>query len=261
MIRMPGRSFQGPLPPLTIEQQALEQELRTSVQMLAGRIGERNLFHYQELGATADYIHATLAGFGYDVRHHRYDVAGRASENLEVEVRGSQRPEEILLIGAHYDSVQGSPGANDNATGVAAILALARAFSGKQAGRTLRFVAFTNEEPPFFQTVNMGSLVYAERSRSRQEQITLMVSLETLGYYSDVPGSQSYPFPFGLFYPSTANFIAFVSNTDNGAWVRRLVDHSGSTRVSHPKGARSGAAFPAWPGRIIGHFGNKVTRP
>lgn len=119
MIRMPNDSFRGALPPLTDEQRRLEDDLRAAVQQLAGTIGERNLFHYKQLVAAAEYIHATLAGFGYEVRRQKYHVSGLACENLEAEILGTEKPEDILLIGAHYDSVQGSPGANDNATGVA----------------------------------------------------------------------------------------------------------------------------------------------
>lgn len=223
MIRMPNDSFRGALPPLTDEQRRLEGELRASVQQLAETIGERNLFHYKQLVAAAEYIHATLAGFGYTVRRQKYHVSGQACENLEAEIRGTNKPEDIFLIGAHYDSVQGSPGANDNATGVAALLALARAFAKTKPSRTLRFVAFTNEEPPFFQSRHMGSRVYAQQSRAQGEKILLMLSLETIGYYSDKPRSQGYPFPFSLFYPPTANFIAFVSNMENASWVRQLL--------------------------------------
>jgi len=223
MIRMPSDSFRGPLPPLTEEQRRLEEELRASVQQLAGTIGERNLFRHKQLSEAADYIRTTLARTGYEVRQHTYEVAGQPCENLEVEVRGKEHPDEIILIGAHYDSVQGSPGANDNATGVAAMLALAKAFAKTVFSRTLRFVAFTNEEPPFFQSRYMGSRVYAQRSHERGEKIVLMLSLETIGYYSDEPGSQGYPFPFSFFYPSTANFIAFVSNMKNASWVRQLL--------------------------------------
>jgi Zn-dependent M28 family amino/carboxypeptidase len=140
-----------------------------------------------------------------------------------VEILGKDKAEKIALIGAHYDSVQGSPGANDNATGVAALLALARRFSQAPLLRTVRFVAFTNEEPPLFQSRHMGSRIYARGCRDRGEQIFPMLSLETIGYYSDEPGSQKYPFPFGLFYPSTANFIAFVSNMENAPWVKQLL--------------------------------------
>jgi Zn-dependent M28 family amino/carboxypeptidase len=151
-------------------------------------------------------------------------VKGRVCENIEVEVRGTDRPDHILVIGAHYDSVEGSPGANDNGTGVAAMMALARVFVQTPSKRTVRFVAFVNEEPPFFQTDDMGSRVYAKRSRQRGESIDLMISLETIGYFSDTPGSQSYVPPLNFLYPSTGNFIAFVSNTDNGLWVETVTD-------------------------------------
>jgi Zn-dependent M28 family amino/carboxypeptidase len=223
MIRTPSESFKGPLPPLTEAERGLEQELRTYVQQLAGQIGERNLFRYKQLVAAATYIHTTLTSAGYDVRRHTYDVAGQASENLEAEVLGTDKPDDIVLIGAHYDSVQGSPGANDNASGVAAMLALARAFAGTKPVCTLRFLAFTNEEPPFFQSRYMGSRLYAQRSRAQHENISLMLSLETIGFYSDNPGSQHYPFPFNFFYPSTANFIAFVGNMEQAPWVTRLL--------------------------------------
>jgi len=223
MIRMPGQSHQGPLPPLTDEQRKLEQELHSHVQMLAGQIGERNVFHHDRLVMAADYIRATLAGAGYEVRLQPYEVAGKICENVEAEVRGGKRPDDIIVIGAHYDSVQGSPGANDNASGVAATLALARAFAETTPARTLRFVSFANEEPPLFQTEHMGSRVYAMRSRERGENIVLMLSLETIGYYSDEPGSQHLLFPLNLIYPSTGNFIAFVSNVENGFLVRQLV--------------------------------------
>jgi Zn-dependent M28 family amino/carboxypeptidase len=223
MIRMPGDSFKGPLPPLTQDQRALEQELRTYVQQLAGRIGERNLLRYPSLVAAAGYLRTTLTSFGYEVGRQPYQVTGQTCENLDAGVRGIDKPADILLIGAHYDSVQGSPGANDNATGVAAMLALARAFAGARPSCTLRFAAFTNEEPPYFQSRHMGSRIYARECRAKGEQILLMLSLETIGYYSDEPGSQSYPFPFSFFYPSTGNFIAFVSNMEHASWVRRLL--------------------------------------
>ncbi|MDR4495747.1 MAG: M28 family peptidase [Nitrospirales bacterium] len=223
MIRMPGESYRGPIPPLTADEQELEKELRRHVTMLAGEIGERNLSYYDKLQLAVDYIKTRFQKSGYVVRSQEYQVEGRICENIEVEVRGTRHPEEILLIGAHYDSVKGSPGANDNATGVAAVLELARIFSQVPSSRTLRFVAFVNEEPPFFQTPDMGSWVYAQRSRERGEQINAMFSLETIGYYSERPGSQHYPAPLGLLYPSTGNFIGFVGNIQNGELVRRVV--------------------------------------
>lgn len=223
MIRMPGESFRGTNPPLSVDEEVLERELRSHVSMLGGEIGERNLLHYDKLQQAADYIKTNFQQSGYVVRSQEYQVEGQVCENIEVEVRGTTQPEEIILIGAHYDSVKGSPGANDNGTGVAAVLALARVFSQIQPSRTLRFVAFVNEEPPYFQTPEMGSWVYAQRSRERDEHISLMLSLETIGYYSEQPGSQQYPTPLGFLYPSTGNFIGFVSNIQNGDLVRKVV--------------------------------------
>jgi Zn-dependent M28 family amino/carboxypeptidase len=114
-----------------------------------------------------------------------------------VELLGQARPQEVLIVGAHYDTERGSPGANDNASGVAALMALAREFANKPFARTLRLVAFTNEERPFLQTEKMGSRVYARRCRERHEMIVGMLSLETIGCCSDEKGSQWLSF-FGL---------------------------------------------------------------
>jgi Zn-dependent M28 family amino/carboxypeptidase len=158
---------------------------------------------------------------------------GKVCHNIEAEVRGA-RPE-ILLIGAHYDSVFGSPGANDNGSGVAALLALSRRFAARASSakaipaavsrsQTLRFVAFVNEEPPYFQTPEMGSFVYAGRCKARGDQIKAMISLETIGYFSDAPNSQTYPsVGLGVFYPKVADFIGFVGNVGSRELLRRAV--------------------------------------
>lgn len=202
----------GSIPALTGEEIALRDALHRDVGELAGTIGERNLSHYHALRRAAEFIETSFTEAGYVVRRQGFTAEGNAVANLEVALNGSGRAEEIVIIGAHYDSVDGSPGANDNATGVAAVLALARAFAGTSPSRTLRFVAFVNEEPPYFQTPAMGSLVYAERCQANQERVVAMLSLETIGYYADARGSQSYPVPFQFFYPSQGNFIGFVGN-------------------------------------------------
>ena len=181
---------------------------------LAETIGERNLQRRPvQLAQAADYIEADLTTHGYAVKRQEYEVNGSRCCNLEVEIRGTTLPDEIVVVGAHYDSVPGSPAANDNASGVAAVLSLAHAFSRATTGRTLRFLAFVNEEAPYAHTEQMGSWVYARRCRERGEQVTAMLSLETMGYFSEAPGSQSYPPAVGLVYPSVGNFIAFVGNT------------------------------------------------
>jgi len=194
------------------------------VKHLAGEIGERNVIHRpRELNQAADYIEAEFARAGYEVRRQEYNVSGTDCFNLEVEISGTSLPDEIVIIGAHYDSVTGSPAANDNGSGVAALLGLARRFSRRTCERTLRFVAFVNEEAPYAHTEQMGSWVYARRCRERGEKVSAMLSLETIGYYSDTPGSQKYPPLVGLLYPSTGNFIAFVGNTRYSDLVRQVV--------------------------------------
>ncbi|MCX8045146.1 MAG: M28 family peptidase, partial [Desulfobacterota bacterium] len=171
----------------------------------------------------AAYNEAYFKDYGYAVERQAYTVANMTFYNVIAEVRGSSRPEEIIIIGAHYDTFPGSPGADDNGSGIAALLVLARLFSGNVLERTLRFAAFVNEEPPFFWTRSMGSYVYALRCREQGENIRAMLSLESIGYYSDKPKTQHYLFPLGLFYPRTGNFIAFVSNLMSRNLLRHCV--------------------------------------
>ena len=125
----------------------------------------------------------------------------------------------------------GTSGANDNTSGVAATLALARRFARRKTDRTLRFVAFTNEEAPYAYTEQMGSRVYSRRCRERGEYVVAMMSLETIGYYDDRPGSQKYPPPIGSLYPSEGNFIGFIGNLASADLFLRVV---GTFRESEP---------------------------
>jgi hypothetical protein len=205
------------------------ERLKAHVQVLAGDIGERNTFRPNTLRRAADYIEKVWREQGYDVVRHEYEVHGGKSDvtvgkwaNLEVTRRGSTIPEEIILVGAHYDSAMGSPGANDNATGVAALLEISRLFAAVNPGKTVRFVAFVNEE--LFKTTAMGSRVYAKKIRERGDNISAMVSLETLGSYNNIPGSQRFPYPawlFKLVYPAKGNFVMFVSNWSSRPSMRR----------------------------------------
>jgi len=175
---------------------------------LARDIGERNATKPKAYAAAAEFIERSLPNATRQI----FD----GGVNIECEVPGS---DEIIVIGAHYDSVIGSPGADDNATGVAAIIELAKRF--RKTTRTLRFVAFANEEPPHFGTPAMGSLRYAQRCRERNEKVVGMLSLETIGYFNDAPKSQRYPAMLELLYPSTGDFIAFVSNLKSAKLTRR----------------------------------------
>ena len=198
--------------------------LRAHVQTLAGEIGERNVFRPSALRAAADYIAAEWQAQEYRVTAQTYEVHGVACANLEVARRGTRTPEEIIVVGAHYDSVIGSPGANDNGSGVAALLAMSRSFARDEPDRTIRFVAFVNEEPPFFSTRRMGSDVYARAAHARGDDIRLMLSLETIGCYREEAGSQRYPPGLGRFYPDRGNFIAFVANLRSRHRLREAVE-------------------------------------
>jgi hypothetical protein len=239
-MKMPGKNISAAAS-LSQEDVDLRGELKADVEKLAGEIGERNMLRYSQLNTAADFIENSFSSAGLQPRRDSYDLHGRACHNIEAEIRGA-RPE-ILLIGAHYDSVLGAPGANDNGSGVAAMLALARRFAGKPAQHTLRFVAFVNEEPPYFLTGQMGSFVYAGRCKAHGDRISAMISLETIGYFSDAPHSQTYPAPgLGVFYPSIGNFIGFVSNVPSRHLLRRAI----ALFRKHANIPSEGAALPAF---------------
>ncbi|MFN8613280.1 MAG: M28 family peptidase [Vulcanimicrobiota bacterium] len=238
---MPGKSHSGPLPRASAHQRQLAVRLRADVTHLAVEIGERNSVHAPAaLAKTRDWIRGQLVQAGYVVRDHIFHSGGRTFTNLECELPG-QTPE-LILVGAHYDSAEGCPAANDNGSGVASLLALARYLKSlkQKPGRTIRLVAFCNEEPPHFWHESMGSLQYARMARKRGDRITAMLSLETMGYYSDKPGSQKFPVPLGLSYPDTGNYIVFVGNLMSGPLVRKCV---GSFRKHQPFPSQ-GAALP-----------------
>ncbi len=247
-------------PPAAAETTVLRDNLSRHVHVLAGDIGERNLAAYAGLNRAADYALAQMSGNGLLMRNQEYQAkpgllrgkwtgAGRGRQtyrNIIGEIRGTSRPEEIVVVGAHYDSVavKGCRGANDNASGVAATLELARAFAGRPQARTLRFVAFANEEPPFFWSAGMGSYVYAKECRAKDEKIVAMLTPETIGYYSDRPGSQRYPLPFfSWFHPRTGNFVAWVANdAGSKALHRRCL----KVFREHSTFPADGAVVPKW---------------
>jgi Zn-dependent M28 family amino/carboxypeptidase len=242
VVQMPGRSYQGSLDPLNSEERRIEDGLRRHVEALADDIGERNLWRYSALDAAGRYIDRSLADLGYRVESQEFQALGRVVRNIEVEIRGTGSPPQTVVVGAHYDTVRGSPGANDNGSGVAALLELARLLHGQHPQRGIRLVAFVNEEAPFGYSELMGSLRYAQRARARAEDVVAMLSLETIGYYSDAPGSQRYPFPFSLFYPDRGDFVGFVANTASRSLVRRAI----ASFRRHARFPSEGVAAPEW---------------
>jgi hypothetical protein len=223
MTAVPGRSWNGPLPPLAAGEKALAERLRADVEAIAAE--PHNVAHPGALERSARYLEGRLSSLGYAVDSQRFRTGGVEVRNLEAVVEPARADAPTLVIGAHYDSVGEAPGGDDNATGAAALVELARGLAPLR-GRSrlrLRLVLFVNEEPPFFKTEAMGSLVFARALRLGGERIEGMIALETLGFYRDSPGSQHYPPPLGAFYPDRGDFVAFVGTTESRAWVRHVV--------------------------------------
>ena len=217
MLYTPGSSFAGAV---TAGPEDLSSELRRHVIALAEGIGERGTYKPDAYIKARDYIADQFRAMGYDPRFQTFTARDIECSNIEVTVPSTAKANDIFVIGAHYDTVQDSPGANDNTSGVAGVLSLARMLKDSHPACTIRLVAFAEEEPPSFQTITMGSMFYAKSCRDRNENIVGMFSLETIGYYSDAPDSQRYPTPFDKVYPSVGNFIAFVANVQSGGLMR-----------------------------------------
>jgi hypothetical protein len=241
-VRMPGPAFAGPLAPLTPAQEMSRVRLAHHVQVLAGDIGVRSDGEYARVQRAAAYIESELRALGYAVVSREFTAGGRTYRNLEATLGGTTSRQEVVVLGAHYDTAEDAPGADDNASGVAAVLELARVFAREPQARTVRFVFFPNEEPPWFPTANMGSRHYATAARARNDQIVAMLSIESIGYYDTEPGTQRYPFPLNLAYPDVGDFIGFVSNLKSRGLLHRAI----SAFRAHARFPTQGAAAPAW---------------
>ncbi|MDQ1816554.1 M28 family peptidase [Massilia sp. CCM 9210] len=200
---------------------------------LAGHVrqiasSEHNTGTPAALEKAALYLEATLAAQGYAVRRDEYTYDGHRVRNLEVSIANiapGKQPERIYIVGAHYDSAPGTPGANDNGSGSAAVVELARMFKGAvpAPGNELRFVLFVNEEPPYFGGEGMGSRHHARALKARGQHVEAALILETIGYYTNAKNSQRYPPGVSAFYPDQGNFIAFVGTLGSSSLVRKTV--------------------------------------
>jgi hypothetical protein len=246
MIRMPGRSHSGPLPALSAEDRALAERLEADVTMLAGTIGIRNRYALANYERAAAYIEARLIASGYTPARQPSPprLPSLTPGNIWAEIRGTTEPERIVIVGAHYDSFADSPGANDNGTGVAAVLALADRLADSRPAKTLRFCLFVDEEPPYFQTEEMGSLVYARGCAERGEQIDGMISVETIGWYTNDADSQRYPAPLSAVYPNQGNFVGFVGNVASRRLLHEVIASFRETTAFPSEGAALPAALP-----------------
>ena len=204
---------------LTEDEIALLQQLKTHIVYLSEEIGERHYLIPGSLEKSAQYIRHQLESAGLNTETISY-----GKENFEivsVKINSKNENAQQIIIGAHYDTVTLTLGADDNASGISALIELAKYFKHQEIDKHLRFVAFPNEESPFYGTHLMGSKVFVD-SLSKQE-VYGMVSLEMLGYFSSEENSQRYPWPFKIFYPDTADFIAFVGNMASRSWLHESI--------------------------------------
>ena len=207
------------------KQMEIQNNLKKTVYILSNEIGSRGYLQIASLEKTVDYITSELSLYGYDVSFQSYEVEGKSYKNIFVEIKGKKAPEKILVIGAHYDTVTGTPGADDNASGIAGLLEIARLLHDKSFDKTVRFVAFVLEEPPLFRSKFMGSYVYAQGLKERDEDIEGMICLEMIGYFTDKPKSQHFPLPFfGWLFPDKGNFITLLSNPQSKGFLSRVKD-------------------------------------
>jgi Zn-dependent M28 family amino/carboxypeptidase len=195
----------------------VRENLYRHVEYLSVKVRDRHLWKEGSLSKTADYIESALTAQGYAVHRQTYSCYGQSVSNLIAEKTGTDQG--IVILGAHYDTVPGTPGADDNASAVAGLLELARLLKETSNQKTLIFVAFVNEEPPCFGSYNMGSMVYAKHLKDQRISVDVMISLEMIGYFRSEP-IQTYPLPgMGFFYPKTGDFIGVVGNFQSYRYV------------------------------------------
>jgi len=214
-----------PPPELDTELHRLRDRLREHVTALAERIGERNVRHPDRYGRAADHIRSAFEAAGWAVEEQRFDAAGTTCRNLDARPgRHADGTPPPVIIAAHYDTVDGSPGADDNATGVAALLVLAERLGERPTARPIRLVAFANEEPPFFHGPDMGSHRYAAACRADGQTIDAMLALDGLGCFRDEPGTQSYPAGMAGAFPDRGDFIALVADKASESEFDAMLD-------------------------------------
>lgn len=203
----------------------VEERLKVHVYTLAEKIGERNnAGHYPALLRARDYVAAEFGAAGYTPDLQEYTVWNSAFHNVVAVLPGAGAAAGGgLVVGAHYDTAEGTPGADDNASGTAALLEVARLLkAGPPPRRNVTLVAFSTEEPPYFGTDLMGSRFFAAQAARGGARPEGMICLETIGFYSRQPGSQGYPPLLKYFFPETGDFIALVGNFRSRGLLKRV---------------------------------------
>ena len=233
MASMPGDDDGVMERELTAAEAATAEALRKHVEFLAKHPRNRDRPEHEQ--AVLSYLEDALTAAGWQPQ--RVEVTAKAGIFHSITARrtGTKRPDEIVVIGAHWDTHGPTPGADDNASGCAALLEIARWLGTRPTDRTVDLVFWANEEPPFFQTPDMGSFQHAATFRHANANVVVAISLEMLGYYDPNPGTQNYPPVLRWFYPDHGGFIAFVGSM----WHRGVVTES-------VEAFREGGDFPAY---------------
>jgi hypothetical protein len=209
---------------LVFDDRGISQErLRADVVKLCSECTPRDYTNSGNLDRAAVWIEEELREAGLEVERQEYRLAEGIFRNVVAIRRGRDLSAGVTVVGAHYDAYREFPGANDNASGVAVLLELARTLPDPPPRRDQYFVAFSTEEPPFFGSESMGSHAFAEDLLESGRSVQLMISLDVVGYYSDDPGSQGFPLPgLGLLYPRRGDFVAVVGDLRSGRWIDRV---------------------------------------
>jgi Zn-dependent M28 family amino/carboxypeptidase len=211
-----------------VDMDKTSQRIKEHLTQLTITIGERSVRLPANLQRTSKYIESFYQSIGLSVRRETYEYDGMTVANVVSQITFNSQPKNRFLIGAHYDSVMGTVGADDNASAIAVQLETARQLKTLVDKETLdlsvKFVSFALEEPPVYGTRNMGSRVYAKKARNENEKIDGMICLEMVGYTCHESGCQGYPFPLMFFgYPKKGNFIGIVGNSKSKNFTQSLV--------------------------------------
>ncbi len=224
-IWVPGPSHSGPVPAVSAEERELADRLKAHIAAIASE--PHNTKYPAALERSAAAIETAFRNMGYEPQSQAYDSDGMSVRNIWVEIAPTQgaTDTDAIVVGGHYDSADDAPGANDNGSGTAATLELARLLK-QHTPKTTRIylVAFVNEEAPFWGTADQGAARFADLLLQRGERVRGMLSLETLGWYDDKPGSQKYPTPFNWIYPDVGNFVAFVGMPGSRGWLHDVIE-------------------------------------
>ncbi len=199
----------------------LPQRLESHVRKLVFEFSLRDHLNIVQLDRASAYIESELAKHATNARFQNYRVNNNDYRNVIAQF--GPDTEDVIVIGAHYDSYGGLPAADDNASGVAGLIELARMLSKVTLNKRVELVAYSLEEPPYFRTEHMGSAIHAKWLKNTNKRVSLMLSLECIGYFSDAANSQNFPVSaMGALYPNTGNFIALVGHYREGALSRRV---------------------------------------